>query len=128
MHETSNRKNFQYIIEPALIDLPFDHQSTEKLKILDISCGRVHSMVLTNKGIVSFGNNSYGQCGRPIVENENYCGNTSILQNISKFIQMDSKDDKVVSVKCGQDHTCFLTEKGKVLTCGWSADGQLVKE
>lgn len=46
------------------------------------------------------------------------------MQNISDNIELDS-DDKIISVKCGQDHTCFLTEKGYVLTCGWSADGQL---
>lgn len=28
-------------------------------------------------------------------------------------------------MKAGQDHTCFLTNRGHVLTCGWSADGQL---
>ena len=75
---------------------------------------------------MSFGNNSYGQCGRPIVENENYYGNKAVLQDISKFIKLDSIDDRVVSVKCGQDPTCLFTEKGKGLTFGWSADGQLV--
>ena len=33
-----------------------------------------------------------------------------------------------MSVKAGQDHTCFLTKSGSVLTCGWSADGQLGQE
>ena len=34
-------------------------------------------------------------------------------------------DDSVVAVKAGQDHSCLVTRKGRVLTCGWSADGQL---
>ncbi len=92
---------------------------------MDISCGRAHSIVLTNLGIISFGNNSYGQCGRPIIENEEYFGNRAVVQNISKFIELNSSDDKVISVKCGQDHTCLLTQSGNVLTFGWSADGQL---
>lgn len=96
----------------------------KKLKILDITCGRVHSVVLTNQGIVTFGSNSYGQCGRPIIENESYYGNKANVQNVSKYIELDN-DDAVISVKAGQDHTCFLTKLGKVLTCGWSADGQL---
>lgn len=27
-------------------------------------------------------------------------------------------------VACGQDHSLFLTETGKVFACGWGADGQ----
>ena len=27
-------------------------------------------------------------------------------------------------VACGQDHSLFLTETGKVYACGWGADGQ----
>lgn len=62
--------------------------------------------------------------GRPIVENESYYGNKGNVQNVSKYIELDP-DDEIVSIKCGQDHTCFLTKQGKVFTCGWSADGQL---
>ena len=85
-------------------------------------------MVLTNMGLISFGNNAYGQCGRPIVENEEYFGNRAIVQNISKYIDLSATDDEIVSVKCGQDHTCLLTKQGLVKTCGWSADGQLGQE
>ena len=39
-------------------------------------------------------------------------------------MELDSNDE-VISIKAGQDHTCFLTKFGHVLTCGWGADGQL---
>lgn len=81
-------------------------------------------MVLTNLGIISFGNNSYGQCGRSIIEDEEYFGNEAVVQNISENLALDA-DDEVISIKCGQDHTCFLTKNGHVFTCGWGADGQL---
>lgn len=29
-----------------------------------------------------------------------------------------------LQVACGQDHSLFLTETGKVYACGWGADGQ----
>ena len=128
VHETSGNQVFKYIIEPALIELPLDKQSNDKLKIRGISCGRAHSVVLTNNGVITFGNNSYGQCGRPIIENENYYGNRAIMQNISKSIELDSSDEDILSASCGQDHTCLLTNKGNVLTFGWSADGQLVRK
>lgn len=125
VHEGRPGDFLKYIIQPALIQLPIEQSDKKKLRILDITCGRVHSIVLTNLGIFSFGGNSYGQCARPIVEDEEYFGNKSVIQNVSKFLEIDSTDDSVISVKAGQDHTCFLTRNGKVLTCGWSADGQL---
>ncbi len=75
VHEASNGDKFKYIIEPALIELPLLKEEREKLKIIDMSCGRSHSLVLTNFGLFTLGNNAYGQCARPIVENEEYFGN-----------------------------------------------------
>uniref|UniRef100_A0A8C6TNI2 RCC1 like n=1 Tax=Neogobius melanostomus TaxID=47308 RepID=A0A8C6TNI2_9GOBI len=87
-------------------------------RLLQVSCGRAHSLVLTDEeGVFSFGNNSYGQCGRPIVEEEVYSG-SHIIHKIEGF------NGKVVQVACGQDHSLFLTEDGTVFSCGWGADGQ----
>lgn len=126
VHQAKNKEYYKYIIQPVSIQLPID-RTNEKFRILDLACGRSHSTVLTNYGIFTFGNNSYGQCARPIIENEEYFGNRGIIQNVSKYLQLDSTDS-VVSVKAGQDHTVFLTRNGKVLVCGWSADGQLGQE
>lgn len=123
VHEENNKK-LKYVISPSKIDLPFNPDQASKLRIIDISCGRAHTAVVTNMGIVTFGNNSYGQCSRPIVENEDYFGNRSIVKNVNKYFEL-AENEQIVYVKAGQDHTCFLTNKGKVLTCGWSADGQL---
>lgn len=116
VHKVSNNESLKYLIEPGLIHLPFD--KPYDVKIRGVACGRTHSIVLTNEGMFSFGNNSYGQCGRSIVENEEYFDNPSVIQKVWL-------DDDIVDVKCGQDHTCFLSKEGKVYTCGWSADGQL---
>jgi RCC1-like G exchanging factor-like protein len=123
-HQTSKGDIFKYIIEPALIELPIDRNKSDKFRIIDIACGRAHSVVVTNMGIFTFGNNSYGQCSRPIIEDEIYFGNQANLQNVYKYFELES-DDEVVSVRAGQDHNCFLTKKGHVFTNGWSADGQL---
>ncbi len=108
--------SLKFVIQPGLIHLPFN--KPHDARINSISCGRAHSIVLTNEGLYSFGNNSYGQCGRNIIENEEYFNNPSVIQSIQV-------DDKIVEVKCGQDHSCFLSKEGRVYTCGWSADGQL---
>jgi alpha-tubulin suppressor-like RCC1 family protein len=84
---------------------------------LQASCGRGHSVILTDEGVFSMGCNSQGQCGRPIIENEDYRGN-GVIHKIQGI------DSNVKQVVCGLDHTLFLTEEGHVYSCGWGADGQ----
>jgi RCC1-like G exchanging factor-like protein len=118
IHQVGNGDYLKFIIEPNLISLPL--YAPQSVSISRVACGRAHSLVLTSEGVFTFGNNSYGQCGRNIIENEEYFGNLSIIQNISKNIEEEIKD-----IYCGQDHSVFLTKSGRILTCGWAADGQL---
>ncbi|KAM6337765.1 RCC1-like G exchanging factor-like protein isoform 2-T2 [Alca torda] len=67
--------------------------------------------------IFTMGNNSYGQCGRKVVEDETY-SESHLIHQLKEF------DSRVVQVVCGQDHSLFRTEKGAVYACGWGADGQ----
>uniref|UniRef100_A0A3P8WC91 RCC1 like n=1 Tax=Cynoglossus semilaevis TaxID=244447 RepID=A0A3P8WC91_CYNSE len=107
--QQSRLKSFDYVLEPSPVPLPLSEPL--QTRVIQVSCGRAHSLVLTDQeGVYSMGNNSYGQCGRTIVEDEVY----SILQHILFRLQ----------VACGQDHSLFLTETGKVFACGWGADGQ----
>lgn len=96
---------------------PIFHPS--KSCIVQASCGRAHSLLLDEDGhVFSIGDNSLGQCGRPIEEDENYFGSKKI--NSLK----DDLPEKIVSIECGQDHSFFLTDKGELYSCGWGADGQ----
>lgn len=83
-----------------------------------VSCGRSHSILLNNLGqVFSLGNNSLGQCGRPINENEHYHG--------SKYVhKIEDLPNNIKLLECGQDHSFFLTSDGKLYACGWGADGQ----
>ncbi|MEE6469821.1 hypothetical protein FKM82_008786 [Ascaphus truei] len=109
-------KGYEYILEPSPVPLPLD--KPRDTRVLQVSCGRAHSLILTDKeGVFSMGNNSYGQCGRKIIEGEIY----SESQLIHRIKQLDSR---VVQVACGQDHSLFRTERGEVYSCGWGADGQ----
>lgn len=63
----------------------------------------------------TLGNNSFGQCGRPIIPNENY--------KASRTIHVIDRDD-ITKAVCGHDHTILLSDVGKVFTCGLGTDGQ----
>ncbi|XP_028322655.1 RCC1-like G exchanging factor-like protein [Gouania willdenowi] len=112
----SRHQSYDYVLEPSPVALPLQHPL--QTRVVQVSCGRAHSLILTDQeGVFSMGNNAYGQCGRTIVEDEVYSG-SHVIHKIKGF------DSRVTQVVCGQDHSLFLTETGKVFSCGWSADGQ----
>ncbi|XP_030216471.1 RCC1-like G exchanging factor-like protein isoform X1 [Gadus morhua] len=114
--QKSKLVSYDYVLEPSPVALPLSHP--QGARVLQVACGRAHSLVLTDReGVYSMGNNAYGQCGRSIVEEEDYSG-SHIIHKLEGF------DSKVIQVACGQDHSLFLTETGKVYACGWGADGQ----
>ncbi|CAH1986118.1 unnamed protein product [Acanthoscelides obtectus] len=115
-HEVRQGHPLEILYDPRAINLPF--QNPTKSKVLKISAGRAHSVILTDEGIFTLGNNAYGQCGRKIIPDENYA-----ISNYIHHIQ-DIEGERIVDVECGQDHSLILTEKGKVYSCGWGADGQ----
>ncbi|XP_017315585.1 RCC1-like G exchanging factor-like protein isoform X1 [Ictalurus punctatus] len=109
-------KTYDYVLESSPVSLPL--ANPQETRVLQVSCGRAHSLVLTDsEGVFSMGNNAYGQCGRKIIEDEVYSGSHLVHK-------MEGFDGRVVQVVCGQDHSLFLTESGSVYACGWGADGQ----
>ncbi|XP_075760401.1 RCC1-like G exchanging factor-like protein isoform X2 [Pelodiscus sinensis] len=109
-------KSYEYVLEPSPIPLPLD--TPQQTRILQVSCGRAHSLILTDiEGVFSMGNNSYGQCGRKVIKGEIY-SESHVINRLQEF------EGRVVQVVCGQDHSLFRTEKGEVYSCGWGADGQ----
>nr|CAD7418696.1 unnamed protein product [Timema cristinae] len=105
------------ILAPAPIELPF--KTPSQTRVSRVAAGRAHLMVLTDKeGVFTLGNNAYGQCGRRIVEGENYFGN----QLVHQIPDVDGASVK--TIVCGQDHSLILSDKGEVFAFGWGADGQ----
>ncbi|KAJ8955396.1 hypothetical protein NQ318_003494 [Aromia moschata] len=115
-HEVRQHKPLGLIFYPQPIPLPF--LSPEKSRVLKITAGRAHLVVLTDEGIFTLGNNAYGQCGRSIIPDEDY----SRSNYINRIETIDGK--KIVDIECGQDHSMAVTEDGCVYSCGWGADGQ----
>ncbi|XP_033640149.1 RCC1-like G exchanging factor-like protein [Asterias rubens] len=110
-------EGLEYILAPVPIDLPLTRPRSAR--VTQIACGRAHSLILTDtEGVFSLGNNVHGQCGRTVVEKENYSSNR-VIHNVQGI------DGKIKQIQCGHDHSLFLTEEGAVYSCGWGADGQL---
>ncbi|CAL1540172.1 unnamed protein product [Lymnaea stagnalis] len=117
-HETpkGSGRILDQLIEPSHIKLPI--QKPDDCRVTSVACGRAHTVIIVeNEGVFTLGNNAYGQCGRSIVEGEDYSKN----QTINKLAEVPGD---IIKVVCGQDHTLFLTQSGEVYSCGLGADGQ----
>lgn len=115
-------KPMELIIYPAPIELP-KYSDSEDLKIVKVAAGRAHSIALSASDVIfTLGNNAYGQCGRPVVENEQFHSSQLVHRVAGESIF--GEGDKIKDVVCGLDHSLLLTESGKVYACGWGADGQ----
>ncbi len=96
-------------------DKPKLINALKKLYVVQIVCGRGHSLVLTKSGeLYGFGYNKGGQIG---------CGNTRnqfTPININGF-----NNEKIVSIACGGGHSLVLTNIGQVYSWGSNSFGQL---
>uniref|UniRef100_A0A0N4Z0A5 Regulator of chromosome condensation domain-containing protein n=1 Tax=Parastrongyloides trichosuri TaxID=131310 RepID=A0A0N4Z0A5_PARTI len=108
----------KWYIHPKEIILP-DGCDTIK----SISSGRLHSLILTNKGVYGMGDNSHGQCGfdndkveKDILKNRKY--------DVWCKINIDS-DEEIRKVHCILDTSFILTKSGKIYAFGLGVDGQV---
>ncbi|CAH1254302.1 HERC6 [Branchiostoma lanceolatum] len=94
--------------------------SQELPDIAGVTCGSRHSIAwLTNGNCYSFGNNYYAQLAYNF-RIQNYKENQLRPTLLQMFVHR-----KVVQVACGDRHTLFLTQEGRVAACGNNANGQL---
>ncbi|XP_014229550.1 RCC1-like G exchanging factor-like protein [Trichogramma pretiosum] len=114
-HPTDEKLKIPIVVKPRPIFLPLKGKTA---KVLGLAAGRAHLLVLTDEGVYALGHNGYGQCGRPIIEDEEYLKSKAVnyIPNI--------KGCSIKSVSAGQDHSMLLTDNGEVYTFGWGADGQ----
>ncbi|XP_068227515.1 RCC1-like G exchanging factor-like protein [Palaemon carinicauda] len=110
-----NKKPLGMLISPGPLDIPLKNQA----KVIKVAAGRAHAVMLTDEaGVWTVGNNAYGQCGRPVIADEDYSRNSVYYQ------LRELENTKIEQVVCGQDTSYFLSKDGVIYSCGWGADGQ----
>lgn len=85
-----------------------------EVEVLSVSCGRCHTLAVTNNGIYAWGASQYGQLGLG-----------RLLQTPNPELIVSLADEVIVDAVTGQYHSVALTMDGRVFTWGWGVHGQL---
>ena len=75
-------------------------------------------MALTDYGeIFSLGHNGHGQCGRDIVEEEDYLRNRGVIHRVKGPWEEknNNKDEEVTQIVTGQDHRYEFSLTGLIM-------------
>ena len=117
------------IFSPQLVDKLDAKLKEKKQKVVQVSCGEAHSVVLTDKGEVwGWGMSLYGQLGIGISGDSFEPGLGMTLSkkpeptNITEFLPQDTVVSKII---CGAAFTLFLTADNELYGCGINDLGQL---
>ena len=87
------------------------------IHILRVACGGYHTIVMDEKNdLYGFGKGIFGQCGYGQPEDADFP---------RKIIFNDKNLNKIIDIKCGGEHTLFLSDTGRVYACGHGYFGQL---
>ena len=96
-------------------DYPFYDDELYDPKIVSMAAGHKHSAILTEDGLLfTFGCGNNGALGHGLDFGD---------QHWPKLVE-DLRDEYIVEVSCGQNHTVCLSESGKVFTFGMGRYGQ----
>lgn len=103
-------------IEEEQILVPRELNWTEASDVDDISCGLMHTLLLTTKGrVFSCGNNDHGQLGQELSRKR-----PQPVTNLENYV--------INQVSCGATHSLAINEWGQLFSWGSNSRGQLAKD
>ena len=86
-------------------------------RVIQISCGSMHTLFLTNRGRVwSAGKNTLGQCG--IKRQFGSC------DPLKKYPVLISKMENIIDIQCGMTHNLCISKHGDLWTFGSNGFGE----
>lgn len=85
-----------------------------EMEVFSVSCGRSHTLAVTNNGVYAWGSSQFGQLGLGRILQ---CPNPELVTSLAQEI--------IVDAVAGQYHSVALTIDGRVFTWGWGVHGQL---
>ncbi|XP_045514613.1 uncharacterized protein LOC123708131 [Pieris brassicae] len=92
-------------------------------RVTDVACGRHHTLLLTENGIYSAGDNSYGQLG----VGSSWAGGVGDSASADGALMHVTRtwDAPITRIAAGHYHSAAVDLGGRLYTWGWGVHGQL---
>ncbi|XP_047507145.1 uncharacterized protein LOC125051054 isoform X1 [Pieris napi] len=92
-------------------------------RVTDVACGRHHTLLLTENGIYSAGDNSYGQLG----VGSSWAGGVGDSASANGALTLVTRtwDAPLTRIAAGHYHSAAVDLGGRLYTWGWGVHGQL---
>ncbi|XP_022120268.2 uncharacterized protein LOC110996748 isoform X2 [Pieris rapae] len=92
-------------------------------RVTDVACGRHHTLLLTENGIYSAGDNSYGQLG----VGGSWAGGVGDSASANGALTLVTRtwDAPLTRIAAGHYHSAAVDSGGRLYTWGWGVHGQL---
>ncbi|XP_073322767.1 uncharacterized protein [Pagrus major] len=106
---------------PHELNVKESDADVDDVSIVGVACGSRHSFIWTETGLAySFGNNFYAQLGYDFqrADFKEHQLAPRLFQNLPSSL-------KISQVACGERHTLFALEDGRVAACGQNDYGQV---
>ena len=98
-------------------------------KMIDISCGTMHNLALTNDGkVFAWGSIQGGQLGLSydlLLKTNNNSEQNFYISTPTPIPYFLNNNIKISQISCGEAHSLALNNKGKVYSWGFGTNGQL---
>ncbi|XP_063532563.1 uncharacterized protein LOC134743150 [Cydia strobilella] len=94
-------------------------------RVVDVACGRHHTLILTENGIYAAGDNSYGQLGVGAAWGGAEAGGGALLRARARARGPGGDTAPVTAVAAGHYHSAAVDQGGRLYTWGWGVHGQL---
>jgi hypothetical protein len=112
-------KDDSFIATPTT---PVFDRNIDDEKIIQVALGAEFSLVLTESGKCFVGGlYAYGQFG---TKTKSACEFHDSTTKVFEYIHTLSHV-KVVQISCGAEHSCFLTDEGRVFLCGYNLHNEI---
>ena len=114
-----NKKEF-FISKPTLVPMK-NMNKTNDMKIIKISCGEAHTVVLNNKKeVYSWGFGSNGQLGLGFCEDSFELGTGMSRSRIFTPKKIETFEKKILinDIQCGKTFSMFVDTNGGLYACG----------
>ncbi|KAL4710486.1 hypothetical protein ACJJTC_008888 [Scirpophaga incertulas] len=92
-------------------------------RVLDVACGRHHTLILTENGVYAAGDNSFGQLGVGYSW-QGAIGDAATAAGTLMHVPFDWTAP-LVSIAAGHYHSAVIDAGGRLYTWGWGVHGQL---